>query len=95
MSTGRSAALDGAWTASSLAPVSSGYERSLRPCHAPPIAPHRRVSQSDSDSYGTTVGMSLIFPETISARILSTAATSACGTFGLIFPSPTPFCFSP
>src|SRR6266487_6411324 len=35
-------ALCGAWTASSVAPVSSGYERSLRPCHAPPIAPRRR-----------------------------------------------------
>src|SRR5919201_688841 len=35
-------ALCGAWTASSVAPVSPGYERSLRPCHAPPSAPRRR-----------------------------------------------------
>ena len=35
-------ALGGAWTASSVAPVASGYEHSLRPCHAPPITPRRR-----------------------------------------------------
>src|SRR6266487_2278870 len=34
MSTGRLAALEGARTASSVAPVSSGYERALRPCLA-------------------------------------------------------------
>src|SRR5207244_3868223 len=28
--------------ASSVAPVASGYERSLRPCSEPPIAPRRR-----------------------------------------------------
>jgi hypothetical protein len=38
----RRAALCGAWTTSSVAPVSSGYARSLRPCHTPPIAPRRR-----------------------------------------------------
>ena len=31
----------------------------------------------------------------MSARTLLTAATSDFGTFGLIFPMPTPFCFSP
>ena len=38
----RWAALCDAWTASSVAHVASGYASSLRPFHAPPIAPHRR-----------------------------------------------------
>ena len=36
--------------ASSVAPVSSGYERALRPCREPASAPHRRVSHSEPSS---------------------------------------------
>src|SRR5919197_1768805 len=36
--------------ASSVAPVSSGYARALRPCREPASAPHRRVSHSEPTS---------------------------------------------
>jgi len=40
----RQNALRGAWTVSSVPPVAFGYERSMRPCHAPSIAPwHRSI----------------------------------------------------
>src|SRR5205085_9204646 len=48
-----------------------------------------------SGSYETVVGMPAILPATIRCLIFATAATSAFGTFGLIFPSPTPFWASP
>src|SRR5919198_497302 len=47
MSTGCRNALPGPWTASSVAPVPSGYGRALRPCHEPAIAPRQRVSHSE------------------------------------------------
>ena len=50
MSTGCRNALPGPWTASSVAPVSCGYERALRPCHEPAIAPRQRVSHSETSS---------------------------------------------
>src|SRR2546421_4514669 len=48
MSTGCRNALPGPWTASSVAPVSCGYERALRPGHEPAIAPRQRVSHSET-----------------------------------------------
>ncbi len=39
----RCAAADGARAASSVASIAFSYERSLRPCPAPPAAPHRRA----------------------------------------------------
>src|SRR5207302_367062 len=45
--------------------------------------------------YFTSVGMFLILPLMISARIFCTLVTSDWGTFGLILPSATPLSFRP
>ena len=59
-----------------------------------PTAP-RICRPSAANAYETDVGMFAIFPATICCLILSTWATAEAGTFGLIFPRPTPFCARP
>src|SRR5947209_54303 len=66
-----------------------GRRRHCRPPFIPPLAATLVRNQL------TVVGIPRSLPEAISFRILSTAATSACGTFGLIFPRPTPSSFRP